>query len=221
MTLASITGQLTSWVAAHGVAAVFLLMAVDALFPVGGEIVMLYAGVIAAGVVQSGHPTLFGASLQRGVVAYIVLVLAGTLGSLVGSLIGWAIGRVGGRPLVERHGRWFHLSPARFARAERWFERWGPLSVFLGRLTPIVRSFISIPAGALGSPLVQFTVLTLLASLVWCAAFAAVGWAVAGAWHSVDSAFRFVDYAVLGVFVAIAIAIVVRIWTRRRVTSEV
>src|SRR5579863_7174898 len=111
--VASVTAQLTSWIAANGVPAVFALMAIDALLPIGGELVMLYAGVIAAGVVRSGHPTLFGATLSHGVESYVVLSVAGALGSLLGSLVGWAIGRRGGRPLIERHGRWLHLTPAR------------------------------------------------------------------------------------------------------------
>jgi membrane protein DedA with SNARE-associated domain len=83
--------------------------------------------------------------------SYLILATAGTLGYLLGSLIGWAIGRWGERSLLERHGRWLHLKPENLERAERWFDRHGRAAVFLGRLTPVVRSFISIPAGALGS----------------------------------------------------------------------
>jgi membrane protein DedA with SNARE-associated domain len=210
MILASVTGQLTTWIAANAVLAVFVLMAIDALLPVGGEVVMLYAGVIAAGVVRSGHPTLLGASLGHGAKAYVVLSIVGTLGSLAGSLVGWWLGRQGGRPLIERHGRWLHVTPAKLSRAEHWFERYGVLTLLVGRLTPLVRSFISIPAGVLGSKFVTFASLTLIASLIWCFGFAAGGWALAGAWHSFDSAFRYVDYAVLGVCAALAVALMFR-----------
>lgn len=209
--LASVTGQLTTWVAAHGVLAVFVLMAIDAVLPIGGEVVMLYAGVIAAGVVRSAHPTFLGASLGHGAKAYVILALAGTVGSLVGSIAAWWLGRQGGRPLIERHGRWLHVTPAKFERAERWFHRYGNLTLLVGRLTPLVRSFISIPAGVLGAELLTFTLLTLIASLIWCFGFAAGGWALAGAWHSFDTSFRYVDYAVLGVVVAVAAFLVFRL----------
>ena len=217
--LASITGQLTTWIAANGVLAVFVLMAIDALLPIGGELIMLYAGVIAAGVVASGHPTLFGATLSRGLEIYVVLSISGALGSLIGSLAGWWLGRRGGRPLIARHGRHLHVSPARFARAERWFEHYGVLTILVGRLTPLLRSFISIPAGVLGSNLVPFALLTLLASLIWSFGFAAAGWALGGAWHSFDGAFRYLDYIVIVILVGGAVYLTLRTRSRSRSRS--
>ena len=127
------TAQLTSWIADLGLAGVFALMAVDALLPAGGELIMLFAGALAAGAV-SGHPA---SSLAAA-------VAAGTLGYLAGSLAGWALGRAGGRPFIARHGRWLHLGPERLRRAERWFGRYGSAFVLFGRLTPLVRSFVSV-----------------------------------------------------------------------------
>ncbi len=213
--VASLTAQLTSWIAANGVPAVCVLMAIDALLPIGGELVMLYAGVIAAGVVRSGHPTLFGATLSHGVEIYVVLSVSGALGSLFGSLVGWWIGRRGGRSLIERHGRWLHVTPARFARAERWFKRYGMLTLLVGRLTPLARSFISIPAGVLGARLVPFVALTLLASLIWAFGFAAAGWALGGAWHSFDRSFGYVDYVALAALVVLAATLFLRARTHR------
>src|SRR2546423_9801842 len=141
MPLASITTTITDWIGQNGVYAVFLLMAVDALLPVGGELIMLYAGVLAAGAIAGHQTSLFGMNLQDGAESYVALALAGTLGYLIGALVGWAIGRSGGRPLLERHGRWFHISPETLERAEGWFERFGARAVFLGRITPVVRSF--------------------------------------------------------------------------------
>jgi membrane protein DedA with SNARE-associated domain len=204
--LASLTSQLTGWVGQHGVYAVFVLMAIDAVLPVGGELVMLYAGALAAGAIVGHHPMLFGTTLQTGAEAYVVLALAGTLGYLVGALAGWAIGRLGGRALLERHGRWLHLGPANLQRAEDWFERRGSLAVFLGRLTPLVRSFVSIPAGVLRSPLPSYTLLTLLGSAIWCFGFAGAGWALGSGYEKVHHAFRYVDVLLV---VAILIAIVV------------
>jgi membrane protein DedA with SNARE-associated domain len=212
--LASLTGQLTSWIGHHGAYAVFAIMALDALLPVGGELTMLFAGALAAGAITGAHPVLLGHPLQTGLESYLVLAIAGTLGYLVGSLVGWTIGRWGGRPLLERHGRWLHVTPENLDRAERWFDRHGNAAVFLGRLTPVVRSFISIPAGTLESPLVPYTLLTLAGSAIWCFGFAAVGWALGSSYEQVHHAFRYVDVlAVAGVVAALAALLVLR---RRR-----
>jgi membrane protein DedA with SNARE-associated domain len=216
MVVASVTGQLTHWIAQHGVYAVFVLMAFDALLPVGGELIMLYAGVLAAGAVAGQTATLFGVHLHHGLESYLVLALAGSLGYLVGAIAGWVIGVRGGRPLVERHGRLLHLGPGTLERAERWFDRRGRAAVFLGRITPVVRSFISIPAGILGSPFPSYVVLTLLGSLIWCFAFAGTGWALGGSWDSFHHSFRYADYAAVALVIAAAAAALIH---RRRVAG--
>jgi membrane protein DedA with SNARE-associated domain len=141
--LASISSSITQWIAENGVYAVFALMALDALLPVGGELVMLFAGVLASGSVAGYQTTLLGIGVASGAEAYLVLALAGTIGYLLGAVVGWAIGRSGGRALVERHGHRFHVGPDALLRAERWFDRFGLWAVLLGRVTPVVRSFIS------------------------------------------------------------------------------
>jgi membrane protein DedA with SNARE-associated domain len=209
----------THWIAQHGTYAVFLLMALDALLPVGGELIMLYAGVVAAGAVAGQTASLFGLHLHTGLESYLVLALSGSLGYLAGAIAGWAIGARGGRPLVEKHGRWLHLKPATFERAERWFARRGRSAVFLGRITPVVRSFISIPAGVLGSPFPSYVVLTLLGSLIWCFAFAGAGWALGGSWDSFHRGFRYADYAAVGAVVVVIASVFVRQASRRRAAS--
>lgn len=208
--LASLSNTITEWIAQNGVYAVFALMALDALLPVGGELIMLYAGVLASGAVAGHSATLFGLTLSTGLSSYLVLAAAGTLGYLAGALVGWGIGRWGGRPLVERHGRWLHLSPRALERAERWFERRGRWAVLLGRITPLVRSFISVPAGVFEVPLPIYVPLTLLGSAIWCFAFAAAGWALGGSWESFHENFRYADYAVVALAVAGASLLVVR-----------
>lgn len=202
--IAGISGQLTDAIAQHSVFAVFVLMAVDALLPVGGELIMLYAGVVAAGAISGTHATVIGIGLSTGMQSYIVLALAGSLGYLAGALAGWAIGVRGGRPLIDRHGRRLHISPRTFQRAEDWFARYGLSAVVLGRITPVVRSFISIPAGVFATPLVPYTLLTLLGSMVWCFTFAGVGWAVAGRWEAFHRNFRYADYTAVVLLVALA-----------------
>jgi membrane protein DedA with SNARE-associated domain len=220
LVLASITTSLTDWIGRNGVYAVFLIMAVDAVLPAGGELTMLYAGALAGGAIAGHHPIVFGHVLHQGLEAYVVLALAGTLGYLAGAVGGWALGRWGGRPLIERHGRWLHLSPQNFARAERWFARRGRLAVFLGRLTPVVRSFISIPAGALESPLGPYTALTLAGSAIWCFGFAAVGWALGSSYDKVHHAFTGLEVVlVVGAVVALAVLLRRRMVARRRTAA--
>lgn len=178
MLVASISGSVTSFVGDHGVYAVFLLMAIDAVFPAASELVMVYAGALASGAFASQQVVLFGHEIESGLGAYVTMSLSGTLGYLVGAIVGWAIGLYGGRPLVEKRGRLLHLGPERFDRAERWFDRHDRWAVLLGRVTPVVRSFVSIPAGIFEMPLAPYTLFTLIGSAVWAFAFAAIGYAV-------------------------------------------
>lgn len=200
MLSASLTTVVEDLLIRHGALAVLAVMAVDALLPVGGELTMLLAGVLAAGALGTGGLT--------GLPEYLLLASAGTLGYLLGSLAGWQVGRRGGRELVARHGRWLHLGPERFGRAEAWFDRHGRKAVFLGRLTPLVRSFISIPAGVLGAPLPSYLALTAAGSALWCFGFAGAGWALGAEWEQIHSAFRLADVAVLAAGLLLAVSLV-------------
>ncbi len=196
--LASISSSFTSQVGSHGVYAVFGLMLVDAVFPAASEIVMLYAGAVAAGVLASAHHvSVFGIGLGWGIPAYVALALAGTLGYFAGALIGWGIGRYGGRPLLERRGRWFHLTPERLDRAERWFAKWGNLGVLLGRVTPVVRSFVSIPAGVFEMPLAPYSLFTLVGSAVWAFGIAGAGYGLGRSYERFNHDFKYAEYAVV------------------------
>ena len=204
--LASVTGQLTSAIGNHGVYAVFVLMAIDAVFPAASEVVMLYAGALASGAFAGEQVVLFGKTIPSGFWAFVVMVLAGTLGYTLGAVGGWAIGINGGRPYLERHGRWLHLAPPQLEKAERWFDRWGDRSVFVGRIVPIARSFISIPAGVFRMPLRPYTWLTLAGSTIWCLAFAGAGYALGDNYAKFDKALRYVDYLVVVAVVALVVA---------------
>ena len=151
---------MTSWLAHYGVIAVFVLMLIDAVFPAASELVMLYGGALASGALTHRVDVLgwHGTGLS----AYLAVVLAGVVGYQLGAIGGWWIGDHGGRPLLERRGKWLHLTPERIERAERWFERWGDWAAFVGRITPVARSFISIPAGVFEMPFRRYNVLTLL-----------------------------------------------------------
>jgi membrane protein DedA with SNARE-associated domain len=202
----------TSVVGDHGLYAVFLLMLVDAVLPAASELVMVYSGALAAGAFAGQNVTVFGERIESGWWAFVAMALAGTIGYTIGSILGWAIGLYGGRPFLERRGRWFHLSHGKLERAERWFDRWGQAAVFLGRVTPVVRSFISIPAGVFRAELGRYTALTLLGSAIWCFAFAGAGYGLGSNWETFHHAFRYADYAVIAGVVVLAAWLV---WRRR------
>jgi membrane protein DedA with SNARE-associated domain len=213
--LASLSSSLTSFVGDHGLYAVFALMLVDSVLPAASELVMLYAGVLASGALAGQHVVLFGHRIDSHFWGYVAIATAGVAGQTVGSIIGWAIGLYGGRPLVERHGRWLHLGPENLDRAERWFERWGEWAVFLGRMTPVIRSFVSIPAGVARMPLGRFTLYSVLGTIPWCFGIAGAGWALGSSWETFHHDFRYVE-----VLVAVGILALLVWYLRRRRTTK-
>jgi membrane protein DedA with SNARE-associated domain len=203
--LSGITDAVTGAIGDYGLYAVFVLMLVDAVFPAASEVVMVYAGAVASGAFAGQSVTLAGHTFESGFPAYLAMALAGTTGYLLGAILGWALGDYGGRPYLERHGRWLHLDAEKLGRAESWFERFGGWAVFLGRVTPVVRSFISVPAGVFRAPFWPYVGLTLAGSAIWCFAFAGAGWAAGSSWETFHEDFRFVDLLVaLGAVAGIA-----------------
>jgi membrane protein DedA with SNARE-associated domain len=217
--IAGVTSTLTSLIGDHGVYAVFLLMAIDAVFPAASELVMVYAGALAAGAFAGQHVDLFGSRISSHFWAFVVMSLAGALGYLVGAIVGWAIGLYGGRPLLERHGRWFHFSGDKLERAERWFDRWDDLAVLLGRVTPVIRSFISIPAGVFRMPFGRYVVLTAVGSAIWAFALAGVGYGAGRSYERFHHDFSYVEYAVVALVVALAGYLVWR-WRQSRLADR-
>lgn len=215
MLLASVSSSLTHFIGDHGLYAVFALMLVDSVLPAASELVMLYAGVLASGALAGQHVVLFGHRIDSHFWGYVAVAAAGVAGQTVGSIIGWAIGLYGGRPLVERHGRWLHLGPENLDRAERWFDRWGDWAVFLGRMTPVIRSFVSIPAGIARMPLGRFTLYSVLGTIPWCFGIAGAGWALGSSWEKFHHDFAYVE-ALVGVGV---LALLVWYLRRRRATK--
>jgi membrane protein DedA with SNARE-associated domain len=206
MLLASVSSSFTSQVAHHGVYAVFALLALGALLPVGSELVALVGGAVAAGVLAgSNGVSIFGAHVGSGAGAYVALSLAATAGYLLGCVIGWLIGRFGGRELLERHGRWFHMTPEKLERADAWFRRWDRPGVLIGTMTPVVRSFVAIPAGLFEMPLPEFLVLALIGSAVWSFAFVGIGYGLGSSYQSFEHDLRYIEAAIVaGIVVALA-----------------
>jgi membrane protein DedA with SNARE-associated domain len=194
----------------YGLLAVFVLMVLEsACIPIPSEVTMLFAGALTntafvASVAPDSRPLNF-----------VAVGLAGSLGNLVGSWIAWGVGYAGGRPLIERWGRYVMLRPHELDRAEAWFERYGQAAVFVSRLLPVVRTFISLPAGVAEMPLVRFSVFTFLGCLPWTFALTAVGWAVGSQWVVVEHYLKPISY-----LIAAAIVLVVAVWYARRVAAE-
>jgi membrane protein DedA with SNARE-associated domain len=209
MLLASISETLVNetshLVRTGGLPMIFVLMAVgSACIPVPSEVVMLFAGFAVADKTGSGahhHLTLVG------------VVLAGLIGSMVGSWVAYAVGRGGRLELLERHGNKVHMGPAQIERADRWFQHYGQQIVLFGRLVPVIRAFVSLPAGVARMPIVRFSVLTFIGSIPWVLGLALVGEAVGDEWTSVRKSLEYVDYAVVALVV---VAIVYAIIRRRR-----
>jgi membrane protein DedA with SNARE-associated domain len=219
--LSGITDAITSAIGDYGLYAVFALMLIDAVLPAASEVVMVYGGALASGAFAGQEVVLFGNTIEEGFPAYLAIALAGTIGYTIGAIGGWAIGLYGGRPYLERHGRWLHLTEAKLARAERWFDRWGDWAVFFGRLTPVVRSFVSVPAGVFEARLGRYTLLTLIGSAIWCFAFAGAGYAAGESWEDFHHAFRYFDYLVAALIVgAVAFLVIRHIRRRRRLAEE-
>ena len=210
-----ISGSITSVIGDYGLYAVFLLMLIDALLPAASELVMVYAGALAAGAIAGQTVTLLGVEIESTGWAYVAIAMAGVLGYTLGSVLGWTIGKVGGRPFLERHGRWVHVTPERLGRAEAWFDRYGDAAVLISRVVPVVRSFISIPAGVIGMPLGRFTVLSFLGTIPWCFGLAGVGLALGSGWERFHEGWRYADYLVIALLALAALAIVVRTVQRR------
>jgi len=211
LVLASISESLvnTAWhfVRDAGYPAIFVLMlAESACIPIPSEATMLFAGFAVAdpgGSTSHHHLTLPG------------IVIAGVLGNLAGSWIAYGVGRAGRIELVERHGRWLHLKPSHIEWADRWFERYGAPAVFFSRMLPIIRTFISLPAGVARMPFIRFTLLTLAGCVPWVLGLAIAGEAVGSEWKSVRKAFDYVDYTVV-VLVLIAAGYWIARWRRAR-----
>jgi membrane protein DedA with SNARE-associated domain len=188
-----------------------LMLAESALIPIPSEATMLFAGFAVGAPAESAahhHLTLFG------------IVAAGVLGNLVGSWIAYGVGRAGRLELVERHGRWFHLKPSHLAWADRWFERYGDATVFFSRMLPIIRTFISLPAGVAKMPFVRFTVFTLLGCVPWVLGLALAGEAVGSNWQDVRKGFEYVDYAIVALVVAGVVYAVVRVRRGRQPATD-
>src|SRR4051812_34549867 len=189
-------------------------MLVAAVLPIGGEIVMLYAGGGASG---SLRVQAMGFRHAAGpLAAYLAFCVAAIAGNVTGAALGFKLGAWGGRPFVERYGRYIHVTPAKLDRTERWLERYELVAVPVGFAAPLLRSFVAIPAGIVRLPFGRFIVGALIGCSVFAFGMGAIGWAVGASYDKLHSDFRYVDIAVVVIAAALVGWWVLR---RRRATT--
>ncbi len=178
----SLTHHLQTFISGHGLEAVFVLMVLEsACIPVPSEVTMIYAGYL----------------VSQGSMNFVAAVVVGTAANLVGSLIAWAVGAYGVDAVLLRSAHY----RGRVEQAHRWFERYGTPTVFFARLLPVLRTFISLPAGVARMPLRRFSVLTVLGSLPWCIMLVAVGDVAGSHWDEWHRRFGYLDYVVVAAIV--------------------
>jgi membrane protein DedA with SNARE-associated domain len=175
-----------------------LMMAESACIPVPSEVVMMFGGALAGGAVARAHPLLAG------------VVAAGVLGNIAGSYVAWAVGRYAGRAAITRWGRRVGIREHEIDRATDWFERHGPVAVLVGRVIPVIRTFISLPAGFAEMPAGRFGLYTTLGAIPWTAFLGIAGYALGANWEHVANDFKGPTYVIAGLLVAGIVVLLVR-----------
>lgn len=187
--LAALAGFIIAVISASGYLGIVLLMAIEsACIPLPSEVIMPFSGYL----VSTGRFDLF------------LVATAGALGCNVGSVVAYEFGKRGGRPVIERWGRFVLIGPDELDAADGFFERWGSIAVLIGRLLPVIRSFIAFPAGVARMPLGRFHIYTFIGSWPWCFGLAWLGMTLGDKWNSdprVREAFHKADAVVLALLV--------------------
>jgi membrane protein DedA with SNARE-associated domain len=191
-------------IATYGYLAIFLLMLLEsACIPIPSELIMTFGGALAAGAVPGTSLSLAG------------VIIAGVLGNVAGSYLAWAVGRYGGQAALRRWGQRLHVREHELDRANQWFDRYGPRAVLIGRLLPVIRTFISLPAGIADMDPVRFGIYTTIGCIPWTAALAIAGYAVGANWESIVNGFKVPTY-IIAAIVVIALGIAVWRYLRAR-----
>ena len=193
--LAAVFIFIKSLIAFAGYGGIVILMGIEsACIPLPSELIMPFAGYL----------------VHQGTMKLVLVATAGAIGCNLGSLVAYEIGCYGGRPLVERYGRWILMGRRELDWADRFFTRWGYLAVFIGRLLPVIRTFIALPAGIARMPRVRFHVYTFLGSWPWCFGLAWLGMKLGENWRGIGKYLHKFDAVIL---VVLAAGIVWFVWS--------
>jgi membrane protein DedA with SNARE-associated domain len=200
-----------SFVQSYGYFALIVLsIAESACFPIPSEVTFGFAGALCTAAV-TGHAQF----------NFWTVIIIGTLGSLVGSQIAYEVGRSAGRTIVDRWGKWILLSHKDLDASERWFEKYGAWSVLIGRVLPVIRSVISVPAGIAEMKRGRFAVLTLIGSFVWVTLLVSLGDAAGSNWRHVAKDFHYAQTPTIIVIVLLLLAgLALRIRSVRRTNAR-
>jgi membrane protein DedA with SNARE-associated domain len=192
----TLVNETSKFIAEAGLPGIVLLMAASsACIPIPSEVVLLFAGFTVADPALA-HASA-GASGAHHHLTFLGVVAAAVVGTMLGSYVAYAVGRGGRLELFERHGAKLHMGPAQVEKADRWFARYGEGAVLFGRVIPVVRAFVSLPAGVARMPLVRFTVYSLIGTLPWVIGLTLAGEALGSDWKNARKAFEYVDYAIV------------------------
>ncbi|HET7395811.1 MAG TPA: DedA family protein [Gammaproteobacteria bacterium] len=184
--LTMLAGFVIATISTLGYAGIVLLMAIEsACIPLPSEIIMPFSGYL----------------VFRGEFVLSLVALSGAIGCVLGSLLAYWVGARGGRPLVEKYGRYILVSQHDLALADRWFTRHGDIIILIGRLLPVVRTFIAFPAGVARMPITKFIIYTFIGSLIWCWALAWIGLRLGEHWDTLGTWFHRFDTVIVGIIV--------------------
>ncbi len=197
--IASVTDPIVNFavdvVADLGLLGVFVLMFFEsACIPIPSEATMLFAGF----------------NVSEGEYSLVAVTLVGSFANLAGSWLAYAVGYYGRVDILEKHGRKLHIKPEHLATADRWFEKHGDATVFFTRMLPIIRTFISLPAGVARMPIIRFSVLTFAGCLPWVFGLTYIGMKVGENWEDWKDSLHYIDYAVAAIIVIVVVYLIVK-----------
>jgi membrane protein DedA with SNARE-associated domain len=201
--LGDLSGTITDMLASMGYIGVFVLMTIESAgIPVPSELIMTFAGFLSSG--------------ANAPMNWVLAAVVGSLGTGLGSAIGYAIGSWGGKPMVDRYGKYLGVTPDKMVWAEKWFCKFGESAVFYTRLLPVVRTIVNVPAGLLGMNFYKFMAYSMAGALPWCLVLAFLGYTLGANWESIMDYAHIFTYAVGGLVAAIVIGAVVLYFLVRR-----
>lgn len=201
----------------YGYLAVFVFSFISSMgLPVGSELAIIGGGALASGEV---HKILANGQISPDTIhlSLAIVILLAVLGEVLGSLAGYLIGYFGGRPLVDRFGKYVLLTHKDLDRADAWFARHGEPLVLFGRFIPLLRSFVSFAAGLGEMAIAKFVVFTVIGCTIWCTALASLGYSLGSSYSHVQKSFSYAGYVVAALAV---IAVAALFWHRLRTVRE-